>query len=137
MKIATHLVVTVTALILCVSCSRSSKPSVLVVYHNGNEYQILERGDASDEGLPARLVRYYSKDLGNDMVLEAERSDLYAIIAKHIDTNEYHRVVLVAVEEQGRFFGLMKPREVRNSISAQEVLAYKPKRAEETAGESE
>jgi hypothetical protein len=126
MKIATHLVVTVTALILCVSCSRPPEAAVIVVYHDGNEYHIVDRGDAQEEGQPAYFVRYYSKDPGNDIVLDAERADLYAIIAKHIDTNEHQRVVLISTEEKGRLFGLMKPREIRVSSSVEEVLVYKP-----------
>ena len=133
MKIATYLIVTGAALILCASCSRAPEPAVMAVYHDGNEYYIVERGDVSEGGQPAYFVRYYSNDLGNEDALDAERADLYAIIAKHIDTNEHQRVVLIAVEEEGRFFGLMKPREVRNSISAQDVLAYKPAGTDETS----
>ena len=126
MNIAAHLIVTVLVLVLCVSCSKSPDPPVMAVYHDGNEYYIVERGDASEGGQSVYFVRYYSKDLGNEAALDAERADLYAIIAKHIDTNEHQRVTLIAVEEERRFFGLLKPREVRDSISAQEVLTYNP-----------
>ena len=116
------------ALLMLSGCGRSSKESaVMIVYHDGNEYNIIEKIDTYDDGLPAHLIRYYSKDPGNEAVLQAERSDLYAILAKHIDTNKHERIVIVSVEEQGRIFGLMKPREIRESISAQDVLAYKPK----------
>ena len=126
MKSITHLIISFATVLLCASCDQSPEPAVMIVYHGGNEYSILENGDTVDQGQPARLVRYYSKNPGNASVLKAERADLYAIIAKHIDTNEHHRVVVVSVEEKGRLFGLMKSREVRESVSAEKVLTYKP-----------
>jgi hypothetical protein len=135
MKIMSHQIITLAAVLLCVSCGQAPEPAVMTVYHGGNEYSILERGDFDDQGLPAYFVRYHSKDPGNEAILKTERADLYAIIAKHIDTNEHQRVVVIAVEEQGRLFGLMKPREVQKVISAQEVLAYKPKAATKASEE--
>jgi hypothetical protein len=126
MKRTTHLIIAFATLVLCTSCDQAPEPAVMIVYHGGNEYNILENGDTVDQSQTARLVRYYSKNPGNASVLKAERADLYAIIAKHIDTNEHHRVVIISVEEKGRLFGLMKPREVRESVSAEKVLTYKP-----------
>lgn len=124
------------ALLILSGCGRSSnEAAVMIVYHDGNEYNIIEKVDTYDDGLPAHRIRYYSKDPGNEAVLQAERADLYAIIAKHINTNEHQRVVLIAVEEQGRIFGLMKPQEVSQSLSAEEVLAYKPKDATKASAE--
>jgi hypothetical protein len=118
------------AVLLFVSCSREQKQPVMKVYQGGNEYSVLDRGDTHDEGKPAYFVRYLSADPADDVILKTECADLYAIIAKHLDTNEHQRVVIEAVEQNGRLFGLMKPREVRVSKSAQDVLAYKPKEAE-------
>jgi hypothetical protein len=113
-------------LTLLVSCSKEPEPAILMVYHEGNEYSILERGDTYDEGKPAYLVRYLSEDPNNDVIREAECADLYAIVAKHLDTNKHERVVIEAVDQKGRLFGIMAPREVRERKSAEEVLAYKP-----------
>ena len=111
-------------LLLCASCSRPIEPTTMKVYQAGNEYTILDRGETFDEGLPAYFVRFYSENPADDAVLAAECKDLYVIIAKHIDTNKHQRVVIEAVEQKGRFFGIMKPREVRLSSSVADVLAY-------------
>ena len=106
------------------SMVRGPLPAILTVYEGGNEYSILDRGGTFDAGQAAYLVRYYSKNPGNEAVLEEERSDLCAVIAKHIDTNEFQRAVIIATEEQGPLFGVLKPREVSHSLTAEEVLAY-------------
>ena len=104
--------------------ARGPEPAIMTVYEGGNEYSILDRGGSVDEGQPAYLVRYYSENPGNEAVLKEERSDLYAVIAKHIDTNEYQRAVIIATEEKGPLFGVLKPREVSHSLSAEEVLIH-------------
>ena len=113
-------------LMLVSGCSRTEEPSVLVVYHEGNEYHILNRGDTTDAGYPAYFVRYYSANVAREKILEAERSDLCTIIAKHIDTNKHQRVTVSAVERKGRLFGLMEPREISASLSLEEVLRHHP-----------
>ena len=120
-------VVAVIALSLLVSCSQEPEPVTLLVYQGGNEYLILDRGDSYDQGHPAYLVRYYSEDPGDTTVLNAESRDLYAIIAKHIDTNKHERVIIEAVEQKGRLFGIMPQREVRVSKTVEEVMTYTPK----------
>jgi len=96
----------------------------MTIYHGGDEYRILARGDTVDDGVPAYFVRYYSKGIADENVLAAEQSDLCALIAKHIDTNKHQRVTITAVECKGRLFGLMEPREVSESLTLAEVLKY-------------
>lgn len=112
-------------LVLC-SCNRTSEEPVMKVYHGGNEYSVLERGDMEDQGLPAYFVRYFSAGPKDDGVVSAEQTDLSAIVAKHIDTNAHRRVVFVAVGEKGRLFGLMKPAVSTRSVSVEEVMKHKP-----------
>lgn len=95
------------------------------VYHGGHEYTVLEKGDTEDNGQLAYFLRYLSRDPRNETIRETELSDLYSIIAKHIDSNEYQRVVIEAVDHRGKKFGIFKAREYRDSKSVQEVLAYK------------
>ena len=111
---------------LLTACDRTEEPPVLLVYHEGKEYQILDRGDAVEDGQPAYFVRYYSKDIHNEAVLGAERKDLCTIIARHINTNVHQRVLITAVEYRDGSFNLFKPREVTQSWSAGEVLKYRP-----------
>lgn len=111
----------------CVSCDRASEKPVLNVYHNGNEYEIIERGDIIVQGENTHFIRYYSDDPFDKEVQKAELADIYAIVAKHIDTNEHQRIEVTAVEREGRWFGMMERREQTQSISAEEVLKYKPK----------
>ena len=100
------------------------QPAIMTVYEGGNEYSILDRGGTFDAGQAAYLVRYYSRNPGNEAVLREERSDLCAVIAKHIDTNEFQRAVIIATEKKGPLFGVLKPREVSHSLSAEEVLSH-------------
>ena len=95
----------------------------MTVYHAGQEYRIVERGDTYDQGKPAHYIRYYSEDPTDEEVLKRERQDLCAILAKHIDTNVHHRVILISVEEQGRLFGLLPQREVSIALPAEQVWA--------------
>ena len=119
--------VAVIGLSLLVSCSQEPEPVTLLIYQGGSEYSILDRGDTYDGGRPAYFVRYFSENPGDTTVLNAESRDLCAIIAKHIDTNKHERVIIEAVEQKGRLFGIMPPREVRMSKTVEEVLAYKSK----------
>ena len=120
------------AAILCImaaaGCSREEEPAVMLIYHDGNEYTILDRGDSVENGYPAYFVRYYSENIGDASTLTAEQKDLCTIIAKHIDTNKHQRVMITAVERDGRLFGLLAPREITESMSADEVLKYHPAR---------
>jgi hypothetical protein len=118
-----------TVALLSFSCSQAPKPAIMVVYHGGNEYLILDKGSTYNDGAPAYFVRYYSSNPGDQAVLNAEKADLYAIIAKHINTNEHQRAVIIATEEKGRLFGLLKPREVTESLSVERVMTYLPKGA--------
>lgn len=131
-----HLIVSCTLLMLS-GCGRTSDEApVMTIYHDGNEYNIIENGDTYDNGQPARLIRYYSENPGNEAVLKAERKDLCAIVAKHIDTNKHQRIVIIATEDKGRLFGLLRPREVSESLSAAEVLTYLPKGAKNVPEEN-
>jgi hypothetical protein len=98
----------------------------LIVYHEGREYIVLDRGDEPGAGTPTYFVRYLSKNPNNDIVRMAECADLYAVVAKHIDANEHQRVVIYAVAEEGGLFGLLPPREVVESLSVEQVLEYLP-----------
>ena len=112
--------------IMLAACSGEQKKHVMIVYHDGNEYSIVDRGDMTIDEEQIYFVRYISTDSANDSVRSRECADLYAIIAKHIDTNTHQRVVITAVDHQGRLFGLIKPREVVDSKSVAEVLADHP-----------
>ena len=112
--------------ILLAACSGEQKKPVMIVYHEGKEYSIVDRGDMTIDEEQIYFVRYISKDPVNDSVRSRECADLYAIIAKHIDTNTHQRVIITAVDHQGRLFGLIKPREVVESKSVAEVLADNP-----------
>lgn len=125
MKLRMHISVVV-ALIFSAGCSRTEDPAVLLVYHEGREYQILDRGDAVDQGEPAYFVRYYTQDMRDEDVRQAEQKDLLSIIARHIDTNEHRRVTITAVDPNERLFGLLAPREDTVSLPVQEVLQYHP-----------
>ena len=109
--------------IILAACSGEQKKPVMIVFHDGNEYSIVDRGDRTVGEEQIYFVRYISTDSANDAVRNRECADLYAIIAKHIDTNVHQRVVITAVDHQGRLFGLIKPREVVESKSVAEVLA--------------
>ena len=111
---------------LLAACSGEQKKPVMIVFHEGNEYSIVDRGDMTVDEEQIYFVRYISTDPANDSVRNRECADLYAIIAKHIDTNTHQRVVITAVDHQGRLFGLIKPREVVESKSVAEVLADHP-----------
>jgi hypothetical protein len=127
MKRAIGLSFAVSTLLLSVSCSKPNEPAVMNVYHGGNEYRILDRGDTTESGQAAYFVRYWSENPADETIRNAECKDLYAIIAQHIDTNKHQRIVIEAVEEKGRLFGLMKQREVVESKSVETVLNYKSK----------
>lgn len=116
------IIAVVASVVMVAGCSRVEETPLFIVYQRGNEYEILDRGDTVDTGQPAYFVRYYSGDVADENVLLAERSDLNIIIAKYIDTNKHQRVVITAVERKGRLFGLMKPREISESLSVAEVL---------------
>jgi hypothetical protein len=109
--------------VMLAACSGEQKKPVMIVFHEGNEYSIVDRGDMTIDEEQIYFVRYISTDPANDSVRSRECADLYAIIAKHIDTNTHQRVIITAVDHQGRLFGLIKPREVVESKSAAEVLA--------------
>jgi hypothetical protein len=132
MNIRTYLlsIAALTATLLSASCNRAPQPAVMIVFHGGNEYHIVDEGDTYLDAQPAYFVRYYSSNPGNESVLEAERADLYAIIAKHINTNEHQRALIIATEETGSLFGLLKPREVSHSLTTEKVMTYLPKGAE-------
>ena len=135
MKAATHLIAGIAVLFLLCACSEQVQEPIMKVYHGGHEYTVLEKGDTEDNGELAYYLRYLSKDLDNETIREAEFTDLYSIIAKHIDSNEYQRVVIEAVDHRGKKFGIFNAREYRDSKSVQEVLAYKPKDQAATSGE--
>lgn len=109
--------------VMLAACSGEQKKPVMIVFHEGNEYSIVDRGDMTIDEEQIYFVRYISTDPANDSVRSRECADLYAIIAKHIDTNTHQRVIITAVDHQGRLFGLIKPREVVESKSVAEVLA--------------
>ena len=111
---------------IVISCAREDEAPQLMVYHEGRQYTVLDRGDEAGAVVPTYFVRYLSGNPVDDAVRAAECADLYAIISKHIDTNEHRRVVIYAVAEQGALFGLLPPREVRVSLRVEEVMKFKP-----------
>jgi len=125
MKRIMHLTTSAVALFLLCACSEQEQEPIMKVYHGGHEYTVLEKGDTEDNGQLAYYLRYLSKDSGNEAIRDTEFFDLYSITAKHIDSNEYQRVVIEAVDHRGKKFGIFKAREYRDSKSVQEVLAYK------------
>lgn len=126
MKSIIHLAGITTCLLLC-ACSEQGQDRAFImkVYQGGNEYSILEKGDAEDHGERAYFIRYLSEDPRDESIRNAELLDLYAIIAMHIDSNEYPRVVIEAVDHRGKRFGILKAHAYRDSQSVQDVLAYK------------
>ena len=127
MKRIIQLATSASVLFLLCACSEQVQEPIMKVYHGGHEYTVLEKGETEDNGELAYYLRYLSKGPGNETIRETELSDLYSIIAKHIDSNEYQRVVIEAVDHRGKKFGIFNTREYRDSKSVQEVLAYKPK----------
>lgn len=123
MKMQLGLLSAISVLALC-SCNREAEPTVVTIFENGNKYRIIDRGDTEDQGKSAYFVRYYSKNPADAQSLEAEHAVMYTVIAKHLDTNEYERVVIETVAEKGRLFGIMKPIEVRDSKSVEDVMEY-------------
>jgi hypothetical protein len=121
-----HILAGLALVVLLTACDRTEEPPVLLVYHEGKEYQILDRGDAMEDGQLTYFVRYYSKDIHDEAVLGAERRDLCTIIARHINTNVHQRVLITAVEHKDGSFRLFNPREITESWSAGEVLKYRP-----------
>jgi len=122
------------ALVLLCACSEQEQEPIMKVYHGGHEYTVLEKGDTEDNGQLAYYLRYLSRNPLDETIREAELTDLYSIIAKHIDSNEYQRVVIEAVDHRGKKFGILKARTYRDSKTVQEVLAYKPKDQAATSG---
>ena len=114
------------ALWCLVACKPAGEGAVLIVYHDGNQYEILERGDMVDSGVPAYFVRFRSEDPFDASVRGEERGDILAIVAKHIDTNKHHRVVLIAEEKKGPWFGLLTPRAHTESWLSEQVLEFAP-----------
>jgi hypothetical protein len=125
MKRIIHLATSAALLVLLCACSEQDQEPIMKVYHGGHEYTVLEKGDTEDHGKLAYYLRYLSQDPHDETIREAELFDLYSIVAKHIDSNEYQRVVIEAVDHRGRKFGLFKASEYRDSKSVKEVLAYK------------
>ncbi len=134
MKRMIHLATSVAVLFLLCACSEQVQEPIMKVYHGGHEYTVLEKGETEDNGELAYYLRYLSKAPHNETIREAELTDLYSIIAKHIDSNEYQCVVIEAADHRGKKFGLFNAREYRDSKSVQEVLAYKPKDQAATSG---
>ena len=77
-----------------------------------------------EDGELTYFVRYYSQDIRNESVLQTERADLCTIIARHMDTNRHHRVVITAVEQKRRALGLLNPRSLTKRLSPEEVMKY-------------
>lgn len=120
------LFVAAVALFLTYSCTQRPETAVLLVYQNGNRYEILDKGDLLDGGKPVRFIRYYSEAPFNDAVREREHRDLLTLMARHSDTNMNQQVFITSVERDERLFGLIKPREHIAVYSAEEVMKYAP-----------
>ena len=123
MKKWIHAVVWISVM-LSAGCSRK-EPPVLLLYHGGREYQILDRGSTVSNGELTYFVRYYSQDIRNESVLQAERADLCTIIARHMGTQIHHSVMITAVEQKRRVLGLLNPRSLTERLSMQEVMKYR------------
>jgi hypothetical protein len=108
-------------MLLTAACKRADESPVLLLYHEGTEYRILDRGTAEQDGIPTYFVRYYSRDLHDEDVLQAERRDLLTIVARHVNTNVHRRVLVTAVENKSGFLRFIKPHEITQSFSVEEV----------------
>ena len=117
MKIIKQVMLAGFLVIMLAACSGEQPHHVMIVYHDGNEYSVVDRGDMTIGEEQIYFVRYISKDPVNESVRSRECADLYAIIAKHIDTNTHQRGVRTAWDQQGRRGGLIKSREVGESKS--------------------